>query len=416
MMKQIYSNGIRFSAALVALSLAACSGSGTKPDTPTQANLAASVLQLNVGTANLFGLSVGTNVVVTFRQAAGQLNPGASAALVSSPTLTVPSVLAGPAGTNGGLDATITTGPAATEIGTTSMTSTPQTATTLSTFGIGGGAFGLGLEPFNYGIRGKPDSTVPYPLPLYDTVAADENQFLPIGGLPAFDPAGNVAATAVPGVPLGLDVFMLAPAVGTYSLAVAIPANTGTVTSTASAPISSLVPLPTAAPPVPTGVTATGGATLTYVLPAGVTEGYVEVEDIGPTAADSASCLGASPGAPVFYTFHVTASGTVTLPAGSFCTAADNNTASGASDSDGDAFALQTIGFDYPAFEISYPSSLGNPAPSVVGAGATHQADITVSTSQFYSNPGTGAPPVNITSIARKVTSTVHTAKAVLRK
>ena len=162
--------------------------------------------------------------------------------------------------------------------------------------------------------------------------------------------------------------------------------------------------LPAAVPATATAVSAAGGATLTYTLPAGVTEGYVQIEDVGPTAADSASCLNASAAAPVFYTFQVTAlAGTVTLPAGSLCTAANNNAASGATDSDGDAFVVQTIGFDYPAFEISYPTSLGNPSPSVAGLGATHQADITVSASAYYSNPGTGAPPVRTAGFARAV-------------
>jgi hypothetical protein len=405
-MKRMYPRCLNFSAALVALSLAACSGSGTSPDIPTQANLAASVLQFNVGTANLFGDTpaaavAGTNVVVTYRQAAGQLNPGASAALVSSPSLTVPNVLAGPAGVSGGLSATIRSGPSASEIGTGTMTSTGQTSTNLTTFGYGAGAFGLGIEPFNYGNRGKADSTVPFPLPLYDKVASDPNQFLPIGGLPAFDPAGNAAATAIPGVPLGLDVFALAPAIGTYSLSVAVPANTGTTTSTASAPITSIALLPAVAPPVPTVITATGGASFTVVVPPGVTEAYVQIEDTGPTVPNSASCLNAKPSAPVFYTFHVTASGTVTLPAGSFCTAAANNTAAGVTNSDGDGFVVQTIGFDYPAFAISYPSSLGNPAPSLAGLSGTHQADITVSSSAYYSNPGTGAAPVRTASASR---------------
>ena len=100
--------------------------------------------------------------------------------------------------------------------------------------------------------------------------------------------------------------------------------------------------------------------------------------------------------------------GTVTLPAGSFCTAAQNNDASGATDSDGDAFVVQSIGFDYPAFEIAYPQSLGNPSPSLAGTSATHQADITVSSSAYYANPGDGTPPVNVTSRARSIITTVH--------
>ncbi len=112
---------------------------------------------MNVGTANLFGDTpaaavVGTNVVVTYRQPTGALNPGASAVLVSTPTLTLPHAIAGVAGAPDTFNSTIAGGPAPGEIGTTSMTATTQspTANNVTTFGNDGGAFGLGLEPFNY--------------------------------------------------------------------------------------------------------------------------------------------------------------------------------------------------------------------------------------------------------------------------
>ena len=48
---------------------------------------------------------------------------------------------------------------------------------------------------------------------------------------------------------------------------------------------------------------------------------------------------------------------------------------------------MQTVGFDYPAYEASYPKSLGVPAPSLVGAGLSHQSDITISTKQIWTKP-----------------------------
>ena len=397
-MKRMYSMSLRFAAGAVALGLAACSGSGTNPDTPTQAAIATNVLQFNVGTANIFGdvpasAVAGTNFVVTYRQAAGQLSPGDSAALVSSPTITLPAPMAHPAGATGSFSATIATGPSAAEVGGTQLTSTGQTSTNATTFGTSTGAFGLGLEPFNYAQRGKPDSNVAYKVPLYDQVPKDPNAFSPIGGLPAFDPAGNAAAS-IPGVSEGLDIFALTPAVGTYTLSVAVPANTGTLTQTASAPISSVALLPAILPAVPTTVGADGSATFTVVLPAGVTEAYVQIADIGPTAADGVSCVGASAAVPVYYTIVVKASGAAALPAGSLCSATANNTAGGTTDSDGDEFAVNTIGFDYPAYEMSYPSSSGNPAPSVVGLGATKQADVTVSSKTKWALPVPGGAPV----------------------
>jgi hypothetical protein len=433
------------SAGIAAMILGGCSASGSNPKSPqTVANIAASTLQMNVGTANLAG-TTGTNVAVTYRQAAGQTNPGASAVLVSSPTLTVPNVLHAPAGMADAFGSTIATGPAPAEIGTSSMTSTSQlpNATGSTTFGNDGGAFGLGIEPFNYvaplgqaGVTGAPANVVPYAVPLYDALGGspangtgtNPNSFIPGGGPPAFNLAGNVAATQAGfnGISEGLDVFALAPAIGTYSLSVAVPGNTGTVTATATAAISTLVPLPLFTKPTAT-VATSGALTLTYVLPAGVTEAYIQVTDFGPTvvqgsgssAALGTSCVGASLASPVYYTVEVTASGTTTLPAtaagGPICSAAANTTASGGA-SDGDAFTVQGVGFDYPAYEASYPNSLGKPAPTLTGSGASHQADVTISAAAVYNIPATTAVlvpgiagfPVAPAGFARKASSVIR--------
>lgn len=411
-MKRIYSNTIKLGAGMLALGLAACSASGTSPQPVTVANVAANTLQMNVGTANYAGVA-GTNVVVTYRQPSGQ-----SGSLVNSPTLTFPGALAGPAGAADGFNSTIVGGPAAAEIGTKAMTSTGQNGTNATTFGISGGAFGLGLEPFNYGIFGAPDAVAPYQVPVYDPVGvapqvvasggagvADPNAFLPVGGLPAFDPAGNAAAVAagVNGVSMGLDVFQIAPVAGTYTLAVSVPGATGASTS---ATMTSAALLPAIVAPPPVIVASAGGppsatATFAYVQPAGVTEAYVQVVDFGPTAAGASSCNGASVKKPVYYTVLMKATGSAKLPANSLCTAADN-TAANSAPTDGDAFSVQVVGFDYPAFEISYPTSLGNAAPSVVGLGATHQADVTISAQTIYNQPvGGGAPVVGPISKAR---------------
>jgi hypothetical protein len=405
-----------------ALILGGCSGSGSSPASPTTvASVSADTLQMNVGTANLAG-TLGTNVAVTYRQVAGQTDPGGSAVLVSSPTLTVPNNLTGTAGGADSFGATILTGPASGELGTKQMLSLTQApgATGSSTFGIDGGAFGLGLEPFNYvaplgsaGVTGTPANVVPYPVPVYDPLGGspangtgtNPNSFIPAGGPPAFNLAGNVAATQAGfnGISEGLDVFALAPAVGTYTVGVSVPANTGTVTATASAAITTLAPLPLFAPPVAT-LAASGALTVTYVLPAGVTEAYIQVTDYGPTVVQGSalgtSCVTGADGAPaslaspVYYTIQVTSSGTSTLPAGSICTAALNTTANAAA-SDGDAFVVQGVGFDYPAFEASYPSSLGKPAPSLTGSARGTQADLTVSAAAVYNSPiGSTAPVV----------------------
>ena len=391
-----------------ALILAGCSQSGTNPvSAPYQANVASSVLQMNVGTANLFGdtpaaAKGGLNLAVTYRQPAGALNPGASATLVNTPTLTLPHALAGLAGTADAFLSTVQGGPAAGEVGTTSMTATSQApnVTTVTSFGTSGGAFGLGLEPFNYGsVAGVPDNVAPYAVPLLDAIVAggapDPNAFIPGGGPPAFNIAGNVAAVqkGFNAISEGLDVFETAATVGSYSLSVSVPANTGTVIQTATASITSAALLPAFFAPVPV-VTAAGGATLAVALPAGVTEAYIQITDFGPTTALATSCVGASAATPVYYTIEVTASGTATLPAGSLCTTAQNTTATGSA-SDGDAFTVQGVGFDYPAYEASYPNSLGKPAPSLAGAGASHQADVTISSQGVYNLPVGGGPAIN---------------------
>ena len=409
-----------------AVALASCSASGANPTTaPNVANLSSNVLQMNVGTANLFGDTpaaavVGTNVAVTYRQPAGALNPGASAVLVSSPTLTLPHAIAGAAGTPDGFNATIAGGPAPSEIGTTSMTATPQmpNAANVTTFGTDGGAFGLGLEPFNYvGVAGKPATVVPYAVPLYDAIVAaggtDPNAFVPGGGPPAFNVANNIAAVqgGFNAISEGLDVFALTPTIGTYALSVAIPGNSGTVTQSTTAAISSAALLPAFVSPVPV-VSAAGGVTAAVVLPAGVTEAYIQLEDFGPTVKGGATCLGTTDPTtvtttPTFYTVVIRASGTATFPAGTVCSAAQNAATTTTFDAahptdtppaapvDGDAFTVQAIGFDYPAYEASYTGiagvgGLGVPNPSLTGLGATHQADVTVSSQGVFNQPAGG--------------------------
>ena len=411
-----------------ALALAACSSQGgSNPVAPAHvATLTSNVLQMNVGTANLFGDTpgaavTGTNVFVTYRQPSGALNPGASAVLVSTPTLTLPHAIAGVAGAPDGFNATIAGGPAPAEIGTTSMTATAQspTAANVSTFGNDGGAFGLGLEPFNYaapigqaGVAGAPANVVPYAVPLYDAIVAgggvDPNAFIPGGGPPAFNPANNQAAVlgGFNAISEGLDVFGLAPTVGAYTLSVLVPANSGAVTQSATASVTSAALLPAFTSPVPV-VAANGSVTAVIALPAGVTEAYIQLTNYGPTAVDPtsgndlASCVGAGTGSatgnggtPMYNTVVIRASGTATFPAGTVCTAAQNSatTVNAGGASDGDAFTVQAIGFDYGAYEASYTGiagvgGLGNPAPTMAGSGASHQSDVTVSSQGLYNQP-----------------------------
>jgi hypothetical protein len=319
------------------------------------------------------------------------------------------------------------------------MTSTAQappapTNTTVTTFGQSGGVFGLGIEPFNYeSATGLASTTTPYSVPVYDfattTATGDPNQIPAAwGGVPAFDILGTGYASnfsnIVPGpgpsdaVPLpqtlgiseGIDVFdALTPvASANYTLTVTLAGTSnGTFSKTANATMVSTALLPTMAAPTYTPDAAgDGGGTYAITLPAGVTEAYIEVLDYGNggTNCNGAGTPDGFTGAPdpVYYTIEATASGTYTQAAlngpdttgagtgtPSICTAAQNTAANGGTASPADIVGIWAIGFDYPAYESSYPNSAGNPAPTIVGASG--QSDITISPQGFFP-AGSAAP------------------------
>ncbi len=410
----------------IAIALTACSANPNSPIAPTNpAVIQNNVLQFAVGTARLPNGTFGLNVVTTFRQPTGGFAPGDSGALVDTPTLTLPAAVAGTAGVASSYDAlsTALTGPATGEIGTTSIGGSSQAAgtTTVTTFGQSGGAFGLGLEPFNaYGPANAPSVTkigtpfqvAPYPVPLYDTVANDPNQFVPWGGPPAFvlpNSSGNSVVgnsnypTGTAGISEGLDVFAsIAPvANGSYGLSVSVPANTG-ATSVAAPPFT-LPAAPTqvgvATPPSYSVTTNTFGA---FALPTNAIEAYVEVVDYGPNPTAStqpASCNGSSKASPVYYTLWTNSGTLPTLPAAqgpngspTLCSAAQNTAADGAA-TPGDDIVIQQISFDYPAYEMSYTGvngtgSAGIPNPPYLGANKSDDLAISPASCTYDSGGG----------------------------
>ncbi len=441
------------------LSLVSCSASSTSPlgvktEIPTSG-----VLKLGVGTANIYGdmpmaAMTGTNVAVTFRQPAGGTLPGGTAALVNTPTLSGPWKLPTAAGKANAFGATILTGPSASDVGTGTANATaqqnpgtPNSKIPPSTFGVATGATGLGLEPLNYTASGgsastgsggnnfgAPASYVPYAVPIFDAVAGgDPNQNIPWGGPPAYDPDKNGKGTrdssgfdaSLLGEEEGLDVFQGAQtAAGPYTLSVNVPTSqtsTGTVTATASVQTTALLPaIAFAGTPAADGA---GGATFAVTLPPGVTEALVQIIDLGPAQADATGkiatnfvgCNG-SMNTPTYYTLFANASGNYTLGdnsgAGlpgskvpSLCTQAQNAAATATAVSkgapaavgtpDGDQFTVQLYGFDYPAYEASYPQSSGNPNPTIVGNNG--QSDITISSATLFDQlPTTGASIIRV--------------------
>ncbi len=211
-----------------------------------------------------------------------------------------------------------------------------------STFGVSGGAFGMGLFPGNYTAVGSasvgtgvPDSLVPWTVPLYDQFGSssnpDPNAFVPWGGPPAFDPDKDGKGTlrrhrlrpVRPGRERGAGSSSagIVPTAGTYSLAVLVPSNQGQSFGTvkASTTMNSTALLPVVAIPTPK-LDANGGGTFDVTLPPGVAQAYVQITDIGvPSSSSSSSsgatsCNSASAFEPVYYTLHAVGSGAVTLP------------------------------------------------------------------------------------------------------
>ena len=380
-------------AAIAVIAIAGCGGNAASPPgAVTVVSPSSATLQLAVGTANLFGSSTGLNVVTTLRTPAGK------SVLVSTPTLTGPFVLPATAGSPDGNGSTIASGPSASEIAAGGIISgTPQVTPgtvniAASTFGTSGGVFAGGFQPSNADNQGSA-ALQPYPQPNYNNT--DANAFEPIGGPPAFDPNGDGEGTrdgtfnsAILGVNEGINAFEgVTTKAGAYKESVLIPSNGSvqtTLTTNFTLPAATLLPVPTAPTFVPDGK---GGGTFAVTLPAGVTDALLNIEDLGSATSGVNNCY-TNGAPPAYFTIHVTASGTVTLPdsdgVGSptvhnptICTAAQNTTANGGTATKGDAYTVQLIGADYPLYASNVLFTLSTPNPAILGAGGSD--DITIS-------------------------------------
>lgn len=394
----------------VAVALGGCSTNNNNAVPPTQqtADLSKNVLQFAVGTANLSGAgpaTIGLNTVVTYRQP-----NGLDGTLLNTPTITGPAGFVNNKST--GFDG-----------GTNTIAGSPQppvgVAAQPSTFGSTGGAFAYGFQPDNSTTTGAV-SFSRFSLPFFPTTPAVANvtvtarQF--IGGPPAYPNVRNGTEptnpnTGVPfqGYPMGFTDFNLTPVAGTYSLALVVPTgfagSTPTSTTvTAAATLSTLVALP----PFPTPTIAfngTGGATVTAVVPPGVTEAFIVIRDAGQ-ANGNPNCYPGSEQPPAYYTFRTTTTGvqTFTLPdtigptfsgqpvTPSICTstmntatfAKNNPTITPTPAQGGDAVTVYAVGFNYGAFAAGPPNS-SSPTPTIVGANG--QADLTQSATRSATSP-----------------------------
>lgn len=399
---------------VLAFSVAGCSSGATGPPNVTSVDpVAQSALQFSVGTANIAGTSTGMNVVVTNRQGNGD-----SGVLLDTPKLSGAFALPASVSDSFAATGTANTGPSAGETsgsicGAPCIVGSPQVTVGSppafsTTFGTRGGVFGLGFAPANSDPTNAANIYVPYQVPLYGA-----KLFTPWGGPPAFDPTKDGKGTrdgtfadatrGILGVALGLSVFKgVTVNPGAYALSLAIPTTGSTGIVSSAFTLGAVTPI--AGVPTVTSITfdGTGQATVAYTLPPGVTGAFVEVIDNGPSLCNAAGNLNlygpatsGNPGATAvtkvsYYTFWVTASGTVTVlnanspgPPGSkfpaFCTSTQNAASPLASGAPvGDSATAYVIGFDYDHYSLTYNKPLGSTYAQRPTLPA--QADLTIST------------------------------------
>jgi hypothetical protein len=315
-----------------------------------------------------------------------------------------------------------------------------------STFGQSGGIFATGLGPFNgVASTGQAYSYQPYPQPIFSAADAAliTYQFIPWGGPPAFDPDGTGmgerdGAGSINGVDSFGDPYFLGvgegitvfdgtrPSSGSYTLSVAIATvgnggavTTGTLKKTAQLNAGTVLPTLTAPVFTPDG---NGGGSFSVTLPGGVSEGLLQIVDFGPgggpndgAAAKPANCQGArgTSFAPVYYTMHITPSTTTyslpdtigpnlatsggktnLQPSPTICTAAQNTAAASGTATNGDDVVVQLLGFDYPAYEISYGLTQSPTPENPAITGSNGQADITISQAQEQDQGATTQVPL----------------------
>ncbi|GAC1417121.1 MAG: hypothetical protein NVSMB5_07630 [Candidatus Velthaea sp.] len=409
---------------VLAFSVAGCTSNAGGPPNVTSVNPAAqSALQFSVGTANIAGTATGMNVVVTNRQPNGD-----SGVLLDTPKLSGAFVLPGVAAdaSANSTGSTAAVGPASGEIsgsicgGAPCITGTPQTSPGSappfpSTFGTSGGVFGLAFAPANSTPTNTTNIYQPYQVPLYGS-----KLFTPWGGPPAYDPAKDGKGTrdgtfadstqAILGVSLGLDIFRgVTVNSGAYNLSINIPTVDSSQTVSSSFTLGALAPIAVA--PAITAVTfdGTGQATIAYTLTPGITGAYVEVIDNGPSNCNGAGNLNlygaqttgnptAKPRTTTYYTFWVTASGSVTVtnanspgPPGSaypaICTTAQNTASPIATSSTSvpDTVTAFVIGFDYDHYSLTYNKPLNTVYPQKPTLPAS--ADVAVSAAFKATSP-----------------------------
>jgi hypothetical protein len=393
-------------------------GTGQVGQLPAQSTTDPSSFQLGfaMGTARIAnpsgGSVVGLNAVATFRQPGGQ-----NATLANTPSLT------GPATFGKNVDGTpnhTLAGPRPSDIVAAAASGGQEPEGVLGSLI---GVYGYGFAPLNL-VAVQPNETVygkqpcdgfespslistsirydalQLPLDLVASCLQTQNSFEPIqwyGGPPAWPSAqGYGIPTGDPtsgeyfhGYPLGfMDFDDVAPASGQYTLNVAFAVGaSGTQYDNvqAVATLNGSLVLPPIATPTLT-INTDGSANVLLNVPVGIKEAIVEI------ATDYCQEQTIANAVSHYYSILTTQTGTQSLtltnnlgppdadgrPTDTFCTAADD-AKSGVGNH---RYSIAVVGFDYPAYEASYPQSTAT-LPTI--ANSAGQADITTSAPVFAS-------------------------------
>ncbi|HXW50748.1 MAG TPA: hypothetical protein VEJ41_02055 [Candidatus Acidoferrales bacterium] len=424
-------------AVLLVASLCACTSgeSGEMPDLsiPNVANIAR--LQMVVGTATIAepnnNFEIGLNVVTTFRMPGGN-----NATLQNTPYLSGPTTFIGDP--NPTTNVNLVSGTYPTIFAQQAQSLSHPLLDSLVEFGATVGVFGYGFAGDNtvnpttypevYNALGCTDLGGILPdvgdggnqptSPSYNTARSNELalplfaprgcgyrgdfRFAPLtasyyGGPPAWpSPQGYNQPAFFRGYPLGFTDFASVPELGEYTLKVQFATDSNYISSaivTTHAYLPSTVPLPVFPQPV-INVQNDGSALITVDVPPGVTEAVINVNTndcllIANRPSNHYSLLTRTTGPQVLYLSNNLGppNPATGQPTHTFCTLADVAAAQpyeppGTVLPTTGFYGLTAVGFDYPAFEASYPQNMSI-APVIQNATGT--ADVTTS------NPFSGA-------------------------
>jgi len=250
---------------------------------------------------------------------------------------------------------------------------------------------------------GCPQSCAPDGSPLQDS-------HFPIqafGGPPAWpSPQGYGNYAYFVGYPVGFADFAATPVAGSYTLSVSYPTSAdyqSTGSMQAKATLVSVAGLPEITSP-PVAVQLDGSGIITNLnVPAGVSEAMVLItaSDCDLTGRELSPVSGfnhyafvvhvSGPQPPIYIPPNLGPPGKVTgTPTHTFCTTSDLAAEIALALSGGGSAAItnfffvqvQALGFDYPAYESSYPFTRSQ-TPQI--SGASGQSDVTTSYPAFFS-------------------------------